>query len=230
MRQGERMGDDLPHRHQIRYKSGQEGNTNMSTSIAKPVPTFKADASFRTFTGEEYDRLVELGVLNKRDRVELLEGYMVLKMPTNPPHDNATAVLTELLVRMVPGGWVVRGQSTAKLSESRPEPDVAVARGDRRTYFARHPGPADFGLVVEVSDSSLDRDQLDKTRIYARDKVPVYWVVNLVDRRVEVYTDPTGPGDDPRYHTLNVFGPGTAVSVSLDGVTVGTIPVDELLP
>jgi Uma2 family endonuclease len=202
----------------------------MTTPVAKPVPTFKADASFRTWTGDEYDRLVRTGVLTRLDQVELLEGYMVLKMPTNPPHDNSTNVLTELLVRLVPTGWVVRGQATAKLSTSRPEPDVAIARGDRRTYFTRHPDPADFGLVVEVSESSLDRDQLDKTRIYARDKIPVYWVVNLVDRRVEVYTDPTGPGDDPRYHTLNVYGPGTQVPVVLDGVPVGTVAVNDLLP
>ncbi len=202
----------------------------MTAPIAKPVPTFKADAAFRTISGDEYDHLVRTGVLTKQDKVELLEGYMVLKMPTNPPHDNATNVLTELLVRLVPNGWVVRGQATAKLSVSRPEPDVAVARGDRRTYFTRHPGPADFGLVVEVSDSSLDRDQLDKTRIYARDRIPVYWVVNLVDRRVEVYTNPNGPGDNPRYHTLDVYGPGKLVPVVLDGVTVGTIPVDELMP
>lgn len=202
----------------------------MTTSTGKRVPTFKADASFRTWTGAEYDNLVRTGVLTERDQVELLEGYMVLKMPTNPPHDNATNVLAELLIRLVPGGWVVRGQATAKLSASRPEPDVAVARGDRRTYFSRHPDPSDFGLVVEVSDSSLDRDQLDKTRIYARDKIPVYWVVNLVDRRVEVYTNPNGPGEDPRYHTLNVYASGSAVPVVLDGVTVGTIPVDELLP
>jgi Uma2 family endonuclease len=202
----------------------------MTPPTATRVPTFKADASFRTFSGAEYDKLVEIGVLTKQDKVELLEGYMVLKMPTNPPHDNCANVLAELLILLVPKGWVVRSQATAKLSVSRPEPDVAIARGDRRTYFTRHPDPADFGLVVEVSDSSLDRDQLDKTRIYAREKIPVYWVVNLVDRRVEVYTDPNGPGDNPRYHTLNVYAAGTDVPVVLGGATVGTIAVNDLLP
>lgn len=197
---------------------------------AAPSLTFQADASFHQFTGDEYDKLVEIGVLTKSDTVELLEGYLVYKTPTNPPHDNAVAVLMELLVKLNAPGWVVRGQSTAKLSASRPEPDLSLARGDRRTFFSRHPGPSDFGLVVEVADSSLARDQRDKTRIYARDRIPVYWVVNLIDRRVEVYSDPTGPCDDPRYHTLNVFGPGTVVPVVLDGVTVGTIPVNDLLP
>jgi hypothetical protein len=58
----------------------------------------------------------------------------------------------------------------------------------------------------------------------------VYWIVNLVDRRVEVYTDPNGPGDDPRYHTLRVFPAGAAVPVELDGAAIGSIPVDDLLP
>lgn len=202
----------------------------MATSTGKRVPTFKADASFRTWTGDEYDHLVRTGVLTKSDQVELLEGYMVLKMPAKPGHDYSVLTTAKRLERVLPSGWTVRGQVGTALTESRPEPDVSIARGSDRDYAARQPGPADLGLVVEVSDSSLDRDQLDKTRIYARDKIPVYWVVNLVDRRVEVYTDPNGPGDDPRYHTLNVYAAGTDVPVVLDGATVGTIPVNELLP
>jgi Uma2 family endonuclease len=200
----------------------------MSPAVT-PLP-FKAMASFRKFTVDEYDRLIEQGILTEDDRVELLEGYVVLKMPGNPPHDSSVTATHTLLSGVIPTGWVARCQVGTALSESRPEPDIAIARGTLRTYFSRHPGPADLGLVVEVSESSLDRDQQDKTRIYARDRVPVYWVVNLVDRRVEVYTDPTGPGDDPRYHTLRVFPPGTAVPVELDRVTVGKVPVDELLP
>ncbi len=210
----------------------------MSTPTALTGPRFKADAAFRTFTGEEYDEMVSTGFLDEEDKVELLEGYVVLKMPINPPHDNAVSVLTTLLVRMNLPGWMVRSQGTAKLTESRPEPDVALARGDRKTFANRHPEPADFGLVVEVSDSSLARDELDKTRIYARDSIPVYWVVNLVDRRVEVFTDPTGPdppaglpgGPDPHYRSRQDYPTGTAVPVMLDGTAVGAIPVDELLP
>lgn len=201
----------------------------MAASIAKPVPTFKAVASFRTVPGDEYDYLVRIGVLTKHDKVELLEGYVVLKMPRNPSHDVSLTMTYKALDRLLPPGWTARNQAGTRLTESRPEPDVCVARGADRDYATRQPGPADVGLVVEVSDSSLERDQLDKTRIYARDRIPVYWVVNLVDRRVEVYTDPTGPGDDPRYHTLNVFGPGASVPVVLDGVAVGTVAVNDLL-
>jgi len=194
------------------------------------TPPFKAMASFRTFTGAEYDRMVEHGVLTSRDRVELLEGYVVSKTPGSPPHDFTVGATDELLGKMIPPEWALRCQLGTNLTDSRPEPDLAIVRGPRRSYATRHPGAADIGLVIEVSDSSLDRDQLDKTRIYARDRIPVYWVVNLVDRRVEVYTGPNGPGDDPRYHTLRVFPAGTAVPVELDGVTIGTVLVDDLLP
>lgn len=200
----------------------------MSPAVSRPP--FKATAWFRKMSVDEFEQLIEAGKLTDEDRVELLEGYMVYKMPRNPPHDGALNILTPRLIRVLPPGWVLRNQSAARLADSRPEPDFAIARGNERDYFHKHPTPADLGLVVEVADSSLDRDQLDKTRIYARDRIPVYWVVNLIDRRVEVYTDPTGPGDDPRYHTLRVFGPGSAVPVELDGATVGTIPVDELMP
>ncbi len=212
----------------------------MATSTATR-PHFKAEAALHTLhalTGDEYDEMVRDGALGEEDKVELLEGYVVFKMAINPPHDNAVAVLIEVLVRMNLPGWMVRSQGTAKLTESRPEPDVALARGDRRTFANRHPEPADFGLVVEVSEPSLARDEQDKTRIYARDLIPVYWVVNLVDRRVEVFTDPTGPdpaagspgGDEPHYRARQDYPAGTAVPVVLDGTTVGTVAVDELLP
>ena len=210
----------------------------MATSTTTAGPRFKADAAFFTFTGEKYDRMVQRKVLANLNRVELLEGYLLLKLPTDPPHDNAIDILAELLIKMIPAGWLVRSQSTAKLSESRPEPDVALARGDRKTFASRHPVPADFGLVVEVSESSLARDEQDKTRIYARDAIPVYWVVNLIDRRVEVFTDPTGPTPppgaaadwEPHYHSRHDYPAGSVVPVVLDGVAVGDVAVDELLP
>jgi Uma2 family endonuclease len=210
----------------------------MATTTTRSGPHFKADAAFRTFTGDEYDHFVETGVFTKADKVELLEGYVVLKTPANPPHDFAVTTATKALNRPVPPHWTTRSQVGTRLTESRPEPDVSVARGTDRDYIGRQPGPQDLGLVVEVSDSSLARDELDKSRIYARDAIPVYWVVNLVDRRVEVFTDPTGPnpppgaagGPDPHYRSRQDYPTGTAVPVVLDGTPVGAIPVDELLP
>lgn len=191
---------------------------------------FKAMAALHTVTVNEYDRMNGMGLPSEGDPVELLEGSVVLKPQPTPADDDRVTVLTNRLFRLSPVGWAVRSRVGATPFAGRPEPDVAVARGARRDHFTRHPGPSDLGLVVEASDASLDRDQQDKARIYARDRVPVYRVVDLVDRRVEVYTDPTGPGDAPRYHTLRVFSAGAAVPVELDGAAVGAVPVDDLLP
>jgi len=194
------------------------------------APPFGGMAAFATFTVDQYDEMVRTGILDKDDRVELLEGYVVLKMPADEPHENTVAALTEVMTLLRLPGWFVSSQIGINSSTSRPEPDVYLARGDRKTYTACRPGPADLGLVVEVADSSLASDRIHKARIYARDRIPVYWIVNLPDRRVEVYTDPTGSGDEPRYATVRHFSAGTAVPVELDGQAVGTIPVDEILP
>ncbi len=103
-------------------------------------------------------------------------------------------------------------------------------RGNARTYLAHHPTVADAGLVIEVADSSLLRDQQDKTRIYARAGIPCYWIINLVDQRIEVYSQPSASAPVPAYHSLQTYQPGDAVPLVLDGNTVGAIPAADLLP
>ena len=204
------------------------------TAAPKPgriVPaTFWASPSIYRFSVEQYQRMTEAGILTKNDRVELLEGYVVYKMPRNPPHDGTIGVMDEVLRAAVPGGWYLRCQLTVALAESQPEPDFAIARGSARVYLSRHPAAADVGLVVEVADSTLDRDQAEKGRIYARAGAPVYWIINLVDRQVEVYTQPSGPADAPAYGSLVAYAPGDDVPLVLDGATVATIPAADLLP
>ncbi len=125
------------------------------------------------------------------------------------------------------GGF--RVQLAVVLPDSVPEPDICVARGDARTYLTRHPTAADCALVIEVADSSLLRDQRDKTRIYARAGIPLYWIVNLPDRRVEVYSNPTGPVAVPQYQAFATCQPGDSLSLPLDSATV-SVPVADLLP
>ncbi|HTU20472.1 MAG TPA: Uma2 family endonuclease [Gemmataceae bacterium] len=199
------------------------------TPTATPV-TYGLDASIARFSVARYQRMIETGILTSEDKVELLENYVVLKMPRNPPHDGTIQLVAETLLPKVPQGWRLRTQLTVVLSDSQPEPDFAIVRGNARTYLTRHPVPADVGLVIEVADSSLLRDQRDKTRIYARGGIPCYWIVNLVDRRIEVYTQPSGSIAVPAYSSFQIYQPGDAVPLVLDGATVATIPVDELLP
>src|SRR5262249_50283397 len=132
--------------------------------------------------------------------------------------------------RRLPAGWDYRVQSSIVLADSQPEPDIAVCRGDETAYLTRHPMGGDVGLVVEVADSSLLRDQRDKTRIYARAHIPVYWIINLVDRRIEVYTQPSGPTAAPAYGAFQTYQPADAVPLLLDGSAVVNLPAADLLP
>src|SRR6476620_1726497 len=123
--------------------------------VASPPPSFATFTSFRRFTVDEYHRMIESGILNDEDKVELLEGYVVEKMPRNPPHDVAIQRLIKRLYRIGLVGWEIRGQSAITLQGSEPEPDVVLARGDDDTFANRHPDPSELGVVIEVADSSL---------------------------------------------------------------------------
>jgi Uma2 family endonuclease len=181
------------------------------------------------FSVERYQKMIEAGILTADDRVELLENYLVLKTARTPPHDSTVQRILEKLFPRRPSGWSLRVQSAITLADSQPEPDFALVRGSAEDYETRHPGAADLGLVIEVADTSLLRDQRDKVRIYARGGIPCYWIVNLVDRRVEVHTQPSGPTADPAYASLQVYQSGDAVPLVLDGNAAGSIPVAELL-
>jgi Uma2 family endonuclease len=198
------------------------------TITATPV-TYGHDASIARFSVTRYQRMIEAGILTPDDKVELLENYVVLKMPRNPPHDSTLQRMFRPLLRALPAGWDLRMQSAVALTDSQPEPDFALVRGSAADYVTRHPSAADVGLLMEVADTSLLRDQRDKTRIYARNSIPYYWIVNLVDRRLEVYSQPSGPIPIPAYQSFQVYQPGDAVPLVLDGQTVGTIPVTDLL-
>ncbi|MCI0703466.1 MAG: Uma2 family endonuclease [Planctomycetia bacterium] len=200
-----------------------------ATSTSPPVPGFLAHATFHRLTVEQYHQMIKNGILGEDDPVELLEGYMVTKMPRSPEHDYAIRILDKRLNRLVPDSFTVSNQCAATFNNSEPEPDFTVARGDETTYRTRHPGPSDTALVIEVSASSLSRDRNDKARIYARASIPVYWVVNVIDKQIEVFTQPSGPCDAPAYAHQEVFRVAMSVPVVLDGNTVGTIAVSDVM-
>jgi Uma2 family endonuclease len=200
-------------------------------SVATPPQrTFHAQTAFRRFSVPEYHRLIQTGILTDEDAVELLDGYLVLKMPRNPPHDSVIGALTALLPQLIPAGWTLRIQPAMTLPQSEPEPDATLVRGSWRDYRGRHPIPADVGMVLEVADSSLDRDRDDKGPIYAAAGLPVYWIINLVDRQVEVYSQPTPSGTAVLYAQRQDYRLGDTVPMVLDGAVVGTLAVQDVLP
>ncbi len=147
----------------------------------------------------QYHAMIGAGILTEDDPVELLEGWLVKKMPKKPRHRVVTQLTREALAGLLPAGWHVDAQEPITTAASEPEPDVAVVAGDRLRYLDHHPGPQDVALVVEVADSSLRRDRSTKKRIYAAAGIPVYWVVNLLENQVEVCTAPAGLAQQPDY-------------------------------
>ena len=175
---------------------------------------------------ERYHEMVQSGALGADDRIELLEGVLVEKMSKNPPHVYSTMATMRLLNAMVPAGWHLRSQDPVTLADSEPEPDLMVVRGDGQAYLSHHPHGSEIGLVVEVADSSLRRDRGIKKRIYARAGIPVYWLIDLASRTVEVYTGPQGSD----YAVRQVLEPSQELFFSLDGQLLGRVAVSQILP
>lgn len=201
----------------------------MTTATVRPA-TYGCDPSIFKFSVTRYQRMIELGIVTAEDHFELLENYLVLKMPRTPRHDSTIQRMLDPLYAFRPFAWNLRIQSAIALADSQPEPDFAFVRGSAADYERRYPSPADIGLLIQVADSSLLRDQRDKTRIYARAGIVCYWIINLVDQRIEVYTQPSGPTAVPTYGSLQTHQPSDSIPLILDGVTVGTIAVADLLP
>lgn len=198
-------------------------------AIAATPLTYGHDASLARFSVASYQRMIAAGALTSEDKVELLENYVVLKMPHNPPHDSTIQRMLRPLMKALPGGWDLRVQSAISLSDSEPEPDFAIVRGSSADYESRHPLAVDVGLVIEVADSSLARDRHDKGRIYANAAIRNYWIVNLSDRQIEVYRQPSPAEASAEYGTRQFYHVGEAVPLVLDGDTVAMVPVAELL-
>jgi Uma2 family endonuclease len=181
------------------------------------------------FTVSQYHRMGEAGILTENDRVELLEGWIVAKMVHNPPHDVSVLLTQTELSRRVSSEWVVRVQSAITLPRSEPEPDIAICRGPARRYVRSHPRPRDIALLVEVSDTTLSFDREFKGPSYARARIPTYWIINLIDSQVEVYSQPKS-GKNGRYYSQNIFRKNESVPLVIDGLEIGQIAVRDLLP
>jgi hypothetical protein len=195
-----------------------------------PTPTFEPPVHLlKRFTVDEYHKMIQAGALDEEARFELLEGWIVYKVTKNPIHDMTVDLVHDLLRDRVTG-WRVRSQSAITTADSEPEPDVVVAAGPAVQYKEQHPGPKDIALVVEVSDSSLNRDRNEKLIIYARAAIAVYWIVIRQEQVVEVYTDPTGPSVRPTYRGTHHFVLDNAVPLAVGGKNLPPIPVREIFP
>lgn len=204
----------------------------MSAALMPPPASPPAGllARLRRFSVAEYHDMLRRGIIREQENVELLEGCLVRGEEMNPPHSSTLNLLRRALTPRLPAAWDNRVQDAVTLSDSEPLPDYAVMRYRADAYATRHPGPGDIGLLVEVADSSLADDRVDKQRMYARAGIVEYWIVNIPDRQIEVYTDPDPTAEPPAYRSRADFRPGDAVPVTLDGAAAGTVAVGDVLP
>jgi Uma2 family endonuclease len=175
---------------------------------------------------DKYEAMVESGAFSDHDRFHLINGFLVEKMTQHDPHATADELCGRALDKVIPRGWQVRSAKPVRLPpNSKPEPDRSVVRGTIRDYSERSPGPEDVGLIVEVSVSSPAQDR-QQAAVYAASGISYYWIVNMVEPKVEVYFDPSPIA----YKFRADHAVGEKVPVVIDGVGIGEILVDDLMP
>src|SRR5882762_6590447 len=189
----------------------------------------QAPLTLRRWKRIEYDRLVDLGVF-EGEPLELIGGQLVVAEPHGTYHASAISAVDYAVRAILPPGWIVRIQLPVSLDdESEPEPDLVVVPGNPADY--RHAHPQRPALAVEVADSSLRFDRQHKGSLYARAGIEDYWIVNLVDRILEIYRDPSPDPSAPygwRYRSVITLVP-PAVAVPL-AFASSRISVADLLP
>jgi Uma2 family endonuclease len=164
------------------------------------------------FTVAQYDRMIDTGILKEDDRVELIRGEIVAKMSIGDSHVACVDQLNRMFVRAVGDDVIVSIQNPVRLADSEPEPDVVLKRARGK------PGPADVLLLVEVADDALEYDREVKAPLYAENGIAEYWIVNLVDRCLEVRR---GPQADGSYSDVRTLRPGERADVvALPGVGI----------
>lgn len=199
----------------------------MATTVAsRPSSEVDSEQSARPrrFTQEEYFRMVEVGILEADDRTELLDGHIVEMVARNAPHRAVIVEANKLFVTALQGtGYSVQVQSTLPLDDDNvPEPDIAVFRGSGADLLEGEPD--EIPLILEMADTSLEKDRTTKLRCYATNGIPEYWIVNLQNETVEVYREPA----DGEYRRRETMTRGEAVT-SLFNESL-SFEVDALLP
>lgn len=186
-----------------------------------------ATVHLKRWSRDEYDKMIDAGLFGPEEKVELVEGEIITMAPQHEPHAVAGTLAEDVLRRAFGSACHVRSQRPLALaSDSEPEPDIAVVEGRPRDFLRLHPTSA--LLVVEVSDSSLQYDRAHKGPVYARAGIQEFWIVNLAERVVEVYRDPTSDSAGSTYTARHVFRQGEAIAPL--GAPEAQVVVTDILP
>jgi Uma2 family endonuclease len=188
------------------------------------------ELELKRWTRVEYDQLIEREVFTRDDRIELIDGLLVVAEPQSAYHYTAVRLVARALAQAFGPGWDIRTEAPVALDErSEPEPDVAVVRGDLLDYATAHPN--DPVLVVEVTLSRVAFDRRHKSSLYARAGRPEYWILNLVNRRLEIRREPARSASAPygwHYASVRILSAGDSVTAL--AAPDARIAVADLLP
>ena len=199
-------------------------------TVQQPAPAFDPQEMpsepVRRFTVDEYHRLIDIGFFGEDESYELIEGWLVPKMTKKPPHEFSLSALDDFIAANLSPKLLRRCQLAITLTDGEPEPDIAIVPGPRSKYESRHPAGSEVLFVAEVSDVTLRRDRGSKLRSYARAGIPVYWIVNVNTRQVEVYTSPKGKA----YLGKLIYHDDETVEIDLGGRKPAKLPVSDLFP
>ena len=178
----------------------------------------------------QFEKMIEAGIFPEGVHVELLGGILAART-TNPPHIIIVTRLATLLRPLLPADRILFEEKPVQFSPRwRPEPDFAVIRGPDTNYLGRLPRPDEIDLIVEVADTTYAKDAGIKLRRYASARIPVYGIINVGKRQVEIYTDPQGRGRSALYRGSVIRKEGEHVPVVIDGQERGLLAVGDLLP
>lgn len=167
------------------------------------------------FSIDEYHRIVEAGVLHDR-RIELIEGELIELSPESPYHANCNHKIYKYLLRLFEGIADVRSGHPITLSNSEPEPDIVLAQLPESRYDDRHPSPIDIYLLIEISDSTLEYDLVQKQQVYASAGIAEYWIIDLKNRQLIRFKNPAGND----YQQRNQLPAGQVSSIAFPQILV----------
>jgi Uma2 family endonuclease len=165
----------------------------------------------RLITVDEYYQMAEFGILKPDEKVELINGEMIKMSPIKSVHSGYVTRIVRVLSKYISYDLAtIPSQNPIRLNNySEPEPDITIAKYSENDYTDHHPTAKDIYFLIEVSDSTLRYDQTQKAKLYAKHKIPVYWIVNLVKNQLEIYENPI----DEKYSTKTILKQGDKVVI-----------------
>lgn len=169
----------------------------------------EAPFTLRLWTVEEYHQMAKAGIFHPEERVELIAGQIIRMSAKGTAYTAAVRRTAKVLRNLLENQAEIYTQDPIQLGDfSEPEPDVAVVRLDPLDYADHHPTPSEIYLIIEVADSSFKYDRETKAKVYAKSGIADYWVLDVIDRKLHVFREPTQEG----YHSEVIFSEEASVS------------------